>query len=335
MGQQGPIFRLPPVTVEAMYLSLAETIDWGLKLLGVPETWRVTQGEGVRVAVLDTGIEADHPDLQGAIVDARDFTRSRSGTTDRAGHGTHVAGTIAARRNETGVVGVAPRCRLLVGKVLGDDGSGSAAGVAAGIDWAVAAGAEVLSLSLGSPDYSVEIATAIDRAVAAGRFVICAAGNTGKPNSIDFPGKLPQVVTVGAIDRAGRLARFSSRGPELDICAPGTEVLSTYLNGGYARLSGTSMATPFVSGVVALLLARHRDQPGRTPVTNQRQLLEHLARTARDAGAAGPDDEFGHGLIDPARMLHAPTTVALEWGPVVVNGVTGRLVFQPGAADLV
>jgi subtilisin family serine protease len=301
-----PIFRLPPLKVEAVFTTLAETVDWGLSVYNVPEQWKLSRGEGVKVAVLDTGVDERHADLADAIDELRDFTRSRHGAADRQGHGTHVAGTIAARQNGKGVIGVAPDCRLLVGKVLGDDGSGDAAGVAAGIDWAVGQGADVLSMSLGSPEMSEEIAAAIRRAVAKGRFVVCAAGNEGRDDSVDFPGRLAETVAVGAVDRNGRVAKFSSRGEQVDLCAPGQDVVSTYPGGGYAKLSGTSMATPFVAGVVALLLAKHRLHGGATPVENQRQLVEHLRRTAVDAGPVGKDPSYGFGLIDPASVLADP-----------------------------
>lgn len=326
------ICRLPPFVVQAAFVSLAEVVDWGLAAYGVPGHWRLTRGQGVRVAVLDTGIEADHPDLADALDDARDFTRSPSGPIDRLGHGTHVAGVIGARRNETGVIGIAPECRLLAAKVLGEDGSGGAEGVAAGIDWAAGAGADVLSMSLGSPEPSPRIAQAIERAVEKGKFVICAAGNRGRPNSVDYPARWPTTVAVGAVDRNGCVARFSSRGDEVDVCAPGEDVLSTYVGGGYAKLSGTSMAAPFVSGVVALLLAKHRLHGGVTAVGNQAELLAHLARTATDAGPAGKDPNYGYGLINPASVLAAqaaPRDAAVEIGPLWVNGVEGVLVFVP------
>jgi subtilisin family serine protease len=298
-----PIYRLPPPRVEAVYTALSETIDWGLRLLDVPPLWRQSRGQGVCVAVLDTGIDADHPDLIEAIDDARDFTASRHGPADRQGHGTHVAGIVAARQNERGVVGVAPACGLLAAKVLDDDGAGGEAAVVAGIDWAVAAGADVLSMSFGGPRPSVPIYRAIQRAVDRGRFVVCAAGNAGRPDSVDYPARLPMTVAVGAVDRAGRAARFYSRGTEVDVCAPGQEITSCWLDAGYAKLSGTSMAAPFVSGVVALLLAKHRRMGGKTPVSNQDDLIEHLRRTARDAGPAGRDPAHGWGLIDPAAVL--------------------------------
>jgi subtilisin family serine protease len=320
--------------VEATYVALAETVDWGLSLFKIPEQWKRTKGEGVRVAVLDTGIERDHPDLRDAIDKAKDFTASRFGVADRQGHGTHVAGTIGARKNEQGVVGVAPECRLLIGKVLGDDGSGTDDSVAKGIDWAVAEGAHLLSMSLGSPYPSQAIYGAIQRALQQNRFVVCAAGNDGRPNSVNYPARWDETVAVGAVDKDGKLARFSSQGEELDICAPGENVLSTFLNGGYAKLSGTSMATPFVSGVVALVLAKHQQAGGRTPVNNQQQLLDHLRATATDAGATGRDPQYGYGLINPEKLLAdepiaPPAPPQLEIGPLMVNGVPGMLVFVP------
>lgn len=302
---RAPLYRLPPFRVEATFVTLSETIDWGLAAYGIPDVWKESSGQGIKVAVLDTGIDEQHPDLAAAIDDARDFTHSRFGPIDRHGHGSHVAGTIAARRNEQGVVGVAPDCRLLVGKVLSDDGAGGEISVAAGIDWACTAGADILSMSLGSPRPSQAIFQAVQRAAAAGKFVICAAGNDGRSNSVNYPGRWRETIAVAAVDRRGRVADFSSRGPQVDIAAPGEDVLSTWLDGGYARLSGTSMATPFVSGVVALLLAKHRRQGGETPVRNVADLREHLARTATDRGPSGRDPAYGWGLIAPAALLAA------------------------------
>jgi subtilisin family serine protease len=330
-------FRLPPYTVEATLTALAETIDWGLAAYGVPAQWKATRGENIRVAVLDTGIDARHPDLADAIDRARDFTASWHGSSDRQGHGTHVAGTIAARANEVGVIGVAPLCRLLIAKVLGDDSSGTSGSVAAGVDWAVDSGADILSMSLGSPQPATEIHAAIRRAVAKGKFVICAAGNDGRDRSVGYPARWEETVAVGAVNRTGSVARFSSRGPEVDICAPGQDVLSTFPGGRYAKLSGTSMATPFVAGVVALMLAKHRARGGATPVNNHSQLVEHLKRTARDAGPAGHDPAYGYGLIDPASVVgqsDRPDEPGGSQSRLVIDGVRldgipGVLVFQP------
>lgn len=303
--QGGLDYRLPPYRVETTLASLAETVDWSLAAYHVPQQWKATRGAGVTVAVLDTGIEAEHGDLAAAIDDARDFSRSRSGPRDRQGHGTHVAGTIAARRNEQGVVGIAPECRLLVGKVLGDDGAGSEQAVAAGIAWATERGADIISLSLGSRHPSRLIEEAAVRAARQGRFVICAAGNDGPADSVNYPAALESTIAVGAVDRHGRVARFSSRGSQVDIAAPGQDILSTWLGGSYAKLSGTSMAAPFVSGVVALMLAKHRATGGSTPLRNNDDLRAHLARCATDAGSPGHDAAYGWGLINPRALLAA------------------------------
>jgi subtilisin family serine protease len=299
-------FRLPPYRVEATFapMALTEIIDWGLALLHVPDHWKQTQGDGVRVALLDSGIDESHPDLAAAIDEARDFTQSRRGPADRNGHGTHVAGIVAARQNNRGVIGVAPQSRLLIAKVLGDDGIGNSAAVAAGVDWACDHGASIISMSLGSPQPDVQLRQAIERAAAKGVFVIAAAGNAGRPNSVNYPARWRETVAVAAVDRNGQLSRFSSRGPQIDIAAPGQDVLSTFRNGGYAKLSGTSMAAPFVAGVVALLIALHRGATdARTPLQSIDDLLEHLYRTASDAGAIGHDPGYGWGLINPDGLL--------------------------------
>lgn len=298
------IFRLPPYRVQHVVTSLSESTDWSLRVYGIPPLWQQTQGEDIKVAVLDMGCDLDHPDLRDAIVAAKDFSGSYYGANDQDGHGTHTAGTIGARVNGIGVKGVAPRCQLGIGKVLGDDGSGAHEWIAAGILWAAEEfGADVISMSLGSGQPSRIIMSALLRATKAGAFVICAAGNDGMPNSVNWPGRREETVAVGAVDRDGRAARFSSRGPQVDIAAPGVDILSTWKRGRYAKLSGTSMATPFVAGVVALMLSKHRQHGGNTPVTTVAELREHLHKTALDVGSPGHDDATGWGLIRPEAML--------------------------------
>ena len=300
----GPIYRLPPYKVEKLLLATAETIDWGVKLLGVPSLWRETKGEGIKVGVLDTGIALEHPDLKSAILEARDFTRSPSQAYDAQGHGTHVSGIIAARRNANGIVGVAPESKIILAKVLNDEGSGTSADIVAGIRWAVETGADILSMSLGSPEPDEEIHQALLLAISKGVFVITAAGNEG-PNldTVGYPAGFSEMVAVGSIDRQKKLSSFSSRGRQVDIAAPGDQITSCYPPRSYAVLSGTSMATPFVSGVVALMLAKHRKLGGKTPVETQQDLIEHLCRSADDAGKAGFDPLYGCGIINPAKLM--------------------------------
>jgi len=300
----GPIYRLPPYKVEKLLLATAETIDWGVKLLGVPSLWRETKGEGIKVGVLDTGIALEHPDLKSAILEARDFTRSTSQAYDAQGHGTHVSGIIAARRNANGIVGVAPESKIIMAKVLNDEGSGTSADIVAGIRWAVETGADILSMSLGSPEPDGEIHQALLLAISKGVFVITAAGNEGPDlDTVGYPAGFPEMVAVGSIDRQKKLSSFSSRGRQVDIVAPGDQITSCYPPRSYAVLSGTSMATPFVSGVVALMLAKHRKLGGKTPIETQQDLIEHLCRSADDAGKAGFDPLYGCGIINPAKLM--------------------------------
>ena len=256
------------------------------------------------MAVLDTGIALEHPDLKPALLEACDFTRSPSGPNDVQGHGTHVSGIVAARRNAHGIVGVAPMARIISAKVLNDEGSGTSEDIVAGIRWATEAGADVLSLSLGSPAPDPDIHLALVSAINKGRFVITAAGNEGPDlDTVGYPAGYPEMVAVGSIDRRQRLSRFSSRGRQVDVVAPGDEITSCYPPRGFATLSGTSMATPFVSGVVALMLAKHRKHGGKTPVRNQRDLIEHLCKTSADAGPAGTDPLYGCGIVDPNKLI--------------------------------
>ncbi|MEX2120999.1 MAG: S8 family peptidase [Pirellulales bacterium] len=339
-----PIYRLPPYRTEMVLKALAETIDWGLALYGVPDLWKQSRGSGIRVAVLDTGIDDVHPDLRDVVVEARDFSSSPVGWQDHVGHGTHVAGVVAARQNDVGVVGICPGLTengggLLVGKVLADNGAGLESWVAAGIAWAIEAKADIISMSLGSRSPGLEMHAAIGRAVREGIFVICAAGNNGMDNSVDYPGRYSETIAVAAVDRHGRVAPFSSRGEQVDIAAPGQDVLSTYPGSRYAKLSGTSMATPFVTAVVALMLSKHRQQGGKTPINTVEQLREHLARTADDAGSPGKDPAYGYGLINPGRMLaglsppEPPVWAGLRWD-VDIGGEPAAFVLVPRDANL-
>ena len=271
--------------------------QWGLTRINCPAAWDQTTGSpGIVVAVIDTGIDLDHPELAGLLVPGRDlvdlgpapvppagwhfegdFDNVDSDPQDEVGHGTHVAGTIACSTNTTppvGVAGVSWNCRLMPVRVLARlvrnadgvvSGTGSAADIAAGIRWAVDNGARVLNLSLGGPvDTQVE-RDAIAYAVAQGAVVCAAMGNdfqNGNPTS--FPGAYPDVIAVGAIDRADHRAPFSQTGPHIDVVAPGVDIRSTVWDNGYATMQGTSMATPHVTGVAALYLSTN---PTASPAT--------------------------------------------------------------------
>jgi subtilisin len=345
---QSPIYRLPPWHVEATFSAkdLGQTVDWGVVQNKVPEQWTKTKGKGVTVGVVDTGCELEHPDLAGAIVRDADFTGSRSGSSDLAGHGTHCCGIIGARDNDQGVVGVAPECSIVVAKGLGDDGSGSSEGLIRALEFCGKNNCDVVSASWGSPYPDRNILAAIKALNSAGIFVIVAAGNDGRPNSVNYPAKWKDCISVAAVQRNGQVARFSSQGPEVDIAAPGQDILSTYLlsQGGYAKLSGTSMATPFVAGTVALCIAVHRKlKKPKTPLKTVEDLRNELKRTATDAGPQGHDPAYGWGLINPESLLTVedlgggpttpppPTPGELTIGNLTVNGIPGVLIFKPNA----
>lgn len=284
------MYHLPPYFVTD--LALEETVDWGVRFCGVGNAWAKTKGRGVKVAVLDTGVDAKHEDLSGQIDELRDFTGS--GEEDRNGHGTHVCGIIAAKANGVGVVGVAPESRLVVGKVLGNDGAGSSEWIARGIEWAASAGAKIISMSLGSSSRDSRIHDAIKAVVSSGVIVVAAAGNSG-PGTVNYPGAYPEVVCVGAIDALGRVAGFSSTNQEVDVVGPGVNVYSTIPGNRYAKMSGTSMATPFVAGVLALMVSEAPVKP--------HDVLRMLSWSSADAGKSGFDPEYGWGIIHASALV--------------------------------
>jgi major intracellular serine protease len=261
---------------------------------GIPRIWSETQGEGVKVAVLDTGIDTDHRDLTNALIDSQDFTGK--GIEDQNGHGTHCAGIIAAYSDHKGLIGIAPKAKLLIGKVLDQDGKGELENIVQGINWAVEKKANIISISFGGNYSSNELHKAIHHALAEGVFVICAAGNQGSlyQSNISYPARYGGVITIAAHDQNGHPLGSSSRGGELDFIAPGDEVFSTYKDGGYAKLTGTSMAASWVAGLAALIKSKHnKKRNNETPLENNEDLREHLLRMASHPGSH--DNETGYG----------------------------------------
>ena len=257
-------------------------------------------GAGVKVCVVDTGIDKDHPDLQANIVGGRNFV-AKGATVDPTkwdddnGHGTHVAGTIAAVDNTIGVVGVAPSASLLAAKVLNRQGSGYLSDIIAGLDYCVQNGAKVVSMSLGTSSDVQAMHDAVDATYAQGVLLVAAAGND-YGGAVSYPAAYDSVIAVSATDSNNNLASFSNVGPQVELAAPGVSVLSTYKDGSYATLSGTSMATPHVSGVAALAWEAN-------PLLSNAEVRALLQSTADDLGAVGKDNWFGYGLVD-AELLN-------------------------------
>lgn len=295
--------KLPPgelVPGEIVVLAdPGDAADWGHAHIDVPAAWKVTKGKGAKVCVLDTGCDFSHRDLK--RVTGKDFTGSRSGASDVNGHGSHCLGVVGAAQNEVGMVGVAPECEMISGKVLSDNGSGLGSWIAAGIDWAIAEGADVISMSLGSDGIDPRIEAAVKRAVEKGVIVVAAAGNSGpNENTAGYPGSHPGVVCVAAVDSNGQVARFSSRGKAVFVAAPGVNVRSCYPGDRFANMSGTSMATPYVAGVAALYVSHCK-------ATGQKWSPAEFARlvsvTSQDVAPPGRDTASGHGKIRPAELL--------------------------------
>lgn len=278
------------------YDSLADVpASWAFATWKVDDLRRVSDGAGVVTAVLDTGGDIEHEQLRGRIRDSRDFTGSRIGFRDQNQHGTHCLGTVGGRSPS---IGVANGCTLLNGKVLGDGGGGADSGIAAGIDWAVASGAEVISMSLGG-SYSSTIEAACRRAANAGVWCIVAAGNSGN-GGVDYPGKLPDVISVAAIDRNFQIAGFSSRGDKLDTSGPGVDIVSAKPGGGYQSMSGTSMATPFVAGELTCVRAGMKKLGMKIPTVYELRAI--LMTRSVDLGRPGDDTDYGPGFASPLSL---------------------------------
>ncbi len=301
--------------------------QWNLKMINIPKAWDKSHGKGVVVAVLDTGIAYEDyqdfkqvPDLKGTkFVEGYDFVNRDKHANDDHGHGTHVAGTIAqATNNGAGVAGVAFEATLMPVKVLDAFGSGSSAGISDAIRWAADHGAQVINMSLGGGGRSQVMGNAIEYARKKGVVVVCAAGNGGR-GVVEYPAAYPGSVAVGAVGPTGTKAPYSSWGKELDVAAPGgdksqgeeggilqnTIAPGDYTKSVYAYYQGTSMATPHVAAVAALLYAAGAKNPD--------QVEKAIFASAHPpAGQTGWSETYGHGVIDAEASLKALAKLQAE-----------------------
>jgi subtilisin len=284
-----------PIVIEGQPTVLTETIPWGIDRIRAPQAWDVTKGKGIRVAVVDTGIDYTHDELSANYRGGTSCVPAESDPKDYNRHGTHVAGTIAASLNDTGVVGVAPSAYLYAVKVLSSNGSGNWSWFISGIYWCIKNGMQVLNMSLGSSDAPPSaVEKMCNLAWKRGLILVAAAGNDAGP--VNYPAKYDSVIAVSAIDSANVIAPFSSRGQEVELCAPGVNILSTEPGNRFGLLSGTSMATPHVAGVAALALSSHRWSSGSVP--HNEAVKRILAATADKMGVPGRTAEYGFGRVD-------------------------------------
>lgn len=262
--------------------------------------WSQVDTSGVTVCILDTGMNS-HPDLPEPVL-AKSFISGQS-WRDGNGHGTHCCGTSIGRNG----IGVAPRAKLMVGKVLSDGGSGSSAGIAEGIVWAADNGADVISMSLGGGDAYEPTRRGIAYANGKGCVTVAAAGNASwSPgrNTIGYPGKFLESLCIGATRSDGQIASFSSGGRELDIATPGQDIVSAGYRGGYVSMSGTSMATPYAAGLCALIIAKMRSE-GNARLSGVDAWREFLAKWCEDRGDPGKDERFGYGVPKYSELIDA------------------------------
>ncbi|MBN1994897.1 MAG: peptidase S8 [Anaerolineae bacterium] len=309
--------------------------QWALPKIDAPEAWDIYTGaDNIIVAILDTGVDLDHPDLSAKIVPGYDYVNDDTEPQDDHGHGTHVAGIAAAASNNSrGVAGVSWGARIMPVKVLNSGGGGYTADVAEGIYFAVDSGARVINMSLGAkyskwPCAWTDIETAFNYAVSHDVLVVVSAGNDGQ-NGVNCPGAYDQVMAVGATSSGDTRSYYSNYGPRLDIAAPGDSIYSTILNDTYTYKSGTSMAAPHVAGLAALVWSL-------APSLDSNQVRNIIQNNATDLLPAGWDQQFGYGRINARRSMEAlilQTPAQMVWF-IDPDGPTSKSIsvttFNPG-----
>lgn len=296
-----PNFTLPILEPEYVVQALSESYDWGAIDLGVPKIHQLTQGEGIKIAIIDSG-KSNHFEVAGNLLDAENFTSSPS-VDDKNGHGTFCSGIIAAEINSEGIIGVAPKSKLLMAKSIGDGGAGTPAELVKGVRWSIEKGADIISISAGIFFDFKPLQEIIQEAYRQNIIIVAAAGNSGsRYPDIAFPARYPEVISVAAYDQNHKAAPFSSRGINIKFALPGVDIYSTYLDNNYAKMSGTSFSCPLLAGICALILSKHRNTTNNgTDCNTPLQMLEHLKKYAVDLN---DKDATGFGSINMQQMFN-------------------------------
>ncbi len=281
-----PLLAALTLIILALFLTGCDLIN-----IRVHPSTQGPKGAGARVALLDTGIDSEHLDLEGGYEGGQDFVNNDSDPWDDNGHGTEVAGVLAARENGFGLIGVAPEAELWAVKVLGSDAQGAISDVIKGLEWAIDHGIGVVNMSLGTPQNSQTLREAVRAAWEAGLVLIAAAGN--ESSRVLYPAAYEEVIAVGATKKDDKLAWFSNSGPGIELVAPGEEVPATYPGNRYRLASGTSFAASHVAGVAALLVS--------SGIGDNRAIRAQLQETAEELGLL-PEEE-GFGLVDAERAV--------------------------------
>ncbi|WP_238655865.1 S8 family peptidase [Paenibacillus piscarius] len=274
-------------------------MPWGIKAIRAPQAWSRSTGVHVKIGVIDTGVDFRHPDLKHSLASGVNLLNRGMMPLDDNGHGTHIAGTLAAAGGARNMMGVAPRALLYPVKAFDHNGSAYVSDIVLGIDWCVQNNIDLINMSFGMRNRSKALHDVVIKAYRAGIAIIASSGNDGKRGG-DYPARYPETIAVGALDRRQRVAAFSNRGPYIDVYGPGESIPSCWLREGYKEMSGTSMATSHVTGAAALLLAL---RPGLTP----RELKLLLRRTSMPVRLRKGQRRaaLGGGAADALRLLRA------------------------------
>lgn len=295
----------------------------------IPSVWSQTQGEGVVVGVIDSGCDMDHVDLAGNLLPGRAFVDPDTPMSDEHGHGTFVAGIICARNNGYGVHGVAPKASVRPYRSLNANATGTYNDILNGIHQAIDDKVDIINFSIYMTDDTQPLRNAVIRAYKANIPMICCAGNFGRNEHEDvvWPAAYRETISVGAIGKDLLKADFSNTGPNLDFVGPGVDIRSTFPGNEYRRSSGTSFSTPWVAGIVALMISKHRRFGGRTPVRTVEDVREHLKKTSIDLGEAGKDNKYGYGIID---VKEAIAKIGRRIPPIVAPSICTRIHYGSG-----
>lgn len=272
--------------------SMYRPYQWNFRMIGMEKAWDISEGSSkVIVAVVDTGVDLDHPEFKGKLVKGYNFVDNNDTPMDDNGHGTHVSGVIAARTNNAkGVAGMSWKSKIMPVKAIGSDGSGSAYDIAQGIYWATDHGADVINLSVGNYTSSAALKEACKYAYDNNVVLVAASGNDASSQP-SYPAAYPQVMAVSAVDHNKKQAEFSNYGDYVAVTAPGVDIASTYISSDYAALSGTSMACPHVTALASLIRSVQPDMKNT-------DVIKVIRQTAIDLGPPGKDPAFGYGLIN-------------------------------------
>lgn len=304
--KQNSISLLPYIREDVYGLnpSDAQIFGWEIKKFNIENQWKLSMGEGVKVAVIDTGCDLYHDDIKNNLLQGKNFVEINKDPIDKNGHGTHVAGTIAAKNNNIGMVGIAPETKIVPVKALGDNGSGSLENIIKAIEWSADYGVDFITMSLGSPTPAKPLENAINYAAKKGVIIFCAAGNNGTDSDIMYPAKYNHTISIGAIDSNLNRTNFTCSGETLDFLAPGHNIFSCVPGNTYAMMSGTSMSNPFAVGCASLLLSYSRNIGSSIGISLKNtddyiSVFKQKSKSLKDPRFAGQKKYEGYGIMYP------------------------------------